>query len=161
MNKFVAKKYLQTNSEVEVAGRNFKESNWREAILYYLHGMWAANPQVTCKSSITFDGVTLKLDVGTKKYWCFVRPMMSTSLDTESGNPLIELHNGVTLEVRDDQDNVEMGLMRLVRNDNIGCLTIHFDYNGSKSSMSLHKTSKRGEYLTSGQNLGYLPPRRG
>ena len=149
---FVAKKYLETGNYVEVAGRIFQESHWREAILYFLHGMWSANPEVTNKSSITFAGVTMRLDVGTKKYWCFVRPMMSTSLDSESSNPQIELHDGDTLEVRDDYNDVEMGMMRFVKNDDIGCLTIRFYYNGSESSLSLHKTSKRGEYLTSGEN---------
>ncbi len=163
MKKFVAKKYSQAEQGIQVENdRIFSEKNWREAILYYLNGIWGRNTDVMSNShNINFSGVKLMLDQLGRKYWCYIQPMHETSLDTESSNPQIELHDGITLEVNDDQDSVEIGLMRFVRNDSIGHLTIRFDDKTSKSSLSLHKTTKRGEYLTSGENLSHLTPRRG
>src|ERR1700685_4151166 len=52
------------DTDIQVSGlRCFPESNWREAILYYLFGIWGNQGSVTYRPKIAFRSCTLRLDL--------------------------------------------------------------------------------------------------
>ncbi len=132
----------------QVSGaKEFEGHRWREAILYYLNGVWSDNNDVTYRPKIKFtkDGgsvldynVTLRLDQSTGEYYAY---------GTYEGVPFCKIPDDLAkpegcLRVGKDQNAVEMGLIRFVRNDAIRALQISF---GPDAGIVLWKTSRRGE----------------
>ncbi|MDA1169326.1 MAG: hypothetical protein O3A36_03240 [bacterium] len=158
MKTFVATPEPTTiDQEIQVSGlRCFSERNWREAFLYYLNGVWSNNQSVMYRPKINLNGYTLRLDLGTMTYYAYGR------LDHGahgSGDAHVERLSralkGETLEVLCGQNEVEIGLMRFIRNDSISELVIHFP---KSAKLSFSKTTKRGEYIVHGcVGSNYLP----
>ncbi len=120
--------------EIQVSGLTlFPMNRWREAILHYLFGVWSNKNNVMCRPKINFGGVSLRLDLGTRRYYAY-----GTAPDAEP--PTFTGREIITI---DDQSEVEVALIRFVKNDEIKRMTIVF-----RNHMWLYiwKTERRGEY---------------
>ncbi len=118
--------------EIQVAGDwCFPENRWREAILYFLFGMWA---EKITRPKIMFGCVTLRLDPTGRKYFAY------GASDEKVPEAILPDHR---LLVADDRGEVELGLVQFVKNERIRRLTIML-YDGGK--LDLWKTQRRGEY---------------
>ena len=120
--------------EIQVSGiRCFPMNEWRNAILYFLFGMWGNKNNVTYRPKINFGGVSLRLDLVTGKYYAY-----GTAPDTE---PLT--FTGRELVTVDDKSEVEVSLIRFVKNEDIKRLTIVFP---NQMMLRIWKKERRGEY---------------
>ena len=127
--------------EIQVSGLEvFPMTRWRESILYYLFGIWANKERVTYRPKINFGGVTLRLDVGRRKYYAY-----GTAPDVEPFT-----FTGRELIAFDDQLDVEVALMRFVKDDDIQRLMIVFP---TQKLLCLWKTERRGEYRCSATGI--------
>ena len=122
------------NHEIQVSGLTlFPMNRWREGILHYLFGVWGNKDNVMYRPKINFGGVSLRLDVAKRKYYAYgIGP--DAELLAFTGREIITL---------DDQSEVEVALIRFVKNDEIKRLTIVFP---NRSWFYLWKTERRGEY---------------
>ena len=158
MKSFVATPTSQTKlptQEIQVSGdRCFEERNWREAILYYLNGVWSDNQNVMYRPKINFSGYTLRLDEATMTYYAYGR--LDDYLADTHVDRLSRALEGETLDVSCNQNDVEVGLMRFVRKDILSELIIHFP---KSAKLALSKTIRRGEYIVHGsvRSTQYLP----
>lgn len=133
--------------------RVFDQSQWRQAILFYLNEIWMHNASDYRVGgdmpSITFDNVTVQLDLSPPDPFYFAYgPLSQTPIEdfqTKSNSPR-EL-----CIVPFGQLQVENGLIRFVKNDRIGILTILLP--GQCSQVSLYKRDKRGEFRVGMQNV--------
>lgn len=110
--------------------KSFAANRWRECFLYYLFGVWSGDREVTSRTEISFDGgVALQLDFESDTY--------SAVGSTVKGSRPSTL--GITLSVGCKHDEVESALVRLVKNNAIQNVIIHFD----EGQLFLWKTSER------------------
>lgn len=112
----------------------FDMNRWREAILYYLFGVWGNKDKVMYRPKINFGGVTIRLDKQTHSYYAYGK-----APDAEPAMRITER----ALIVTSGQADVEVGLISFVKNDAIDRLTIVFPNQGY---LYLWKTDRRGEY---------------
>ena len=126
---------VRVDHEIQVSGHTiFPGYRWREAILYYLFGIWGDRLEVTYRPKISFGGVTLRLNVGARAYFAYGEhsgDCGGISAETEM------------LIVGCGQDEVEQGLIRFVKNDRIRVLVIGLPLRGI---INLRKKERRGEY---------------
>ena len=121
--------------EIQVSGLTlFPMNRWREAILYYLFGVWGNRDNVMYRPKINFAGVSLRLDPVRRQYYLYGRPEVAD---------VVPVMVDGEWRVLDSQDEVETGLIRFVKNDEIKKFTIQFR---DRSILILWKKEKRGEY---------------
>lgn len=114
-------------SGIQVSGgKEFGEKAWQEAIQYYLRGMNQDLPEVTYRPKISFPGVTLRFEPGSKLYYAYGQ--CRTPIPVES-----EYHGAQSINVFEDtQAEVEYWLGRFVANENfkrlIICLSLSNGY---------------------------------
>ncbi len=120
----------------QVSGnRNFNGSEWRGAILYYLFGLASNDRKVTYRPKIDFAGVTLALDMETKRYYAYGQSTIEEP--AFSSNP----DETYTLATASDA-YVEQALLRFVKNDTVRDLVI---YLGDDRYLRLSKGQRRSE----------------
>lgn len=121
--------------DIQVSGsRCFEAKQWREAILYYLFGVWSDDKSVTYRPKISLGEATLRL-VG-DEYVVYgistpdseFAPNVTKSLVVTSGK----------------QNDVEVALIRFVKDNQIRQLGLSL---GDHGSIILSKTPVRGELL--------------
>ncbi len=129
-------------NDIQVSGltsQEFPESRWREAILFYLFGIWANRQSVTYRPKICFSDITLRLDRSSDdgEYYVYGTP-------TEELPYPFPIREDEKLTVRSfRQVDVEVALARFVKNDRIKLLTLSLRYSGR---LMLWKKSRRGQY---------------
>lgn len=128
------------SNDIQVSGltsQEFPESRWREAILFYLFGVWADRQSVTYRPKISFGDITLRLDPSSGEYYAYGTP-------TEELPYPFPVREDEKLTVRSlRQADVEVALARFVKNDRIKLLTICSECSGR---LMLWKKSRRGQY---------------
>ncbi|MBI2594641.1 MAG: hypothetical protein HYW38_00010, partial [Candidatus Colwellbacteria bacterium] len=65
------------SNDIQVSGspsQEFPEARWREAILFYLFGVWADRQSVTYRPKISFGDITLRLDLAEGEYYAYGTP---------------------------------------------------------------------------------------
>ena len=124
--------------DLQVSGSEcFSEHRWREAVLYYLFGIWGDKQEVTYRPKISFGNVTLRLDLSTAEYYAY-------GVSTPELHP--EFTDAEILQVESGKQNdVEAALARFVKNDGIRLLiiTLPLSKNGA---LALWKKYRRGQY---------------
>lgn len=140
MNTIIASNLAGMDLGVQVAGFDiYPQNQWRQATLHYLNGVWSGDRDIMMRPKINFSGVTLRLRVDLKTYYAY------RSADAQvHGERFFRMLEEEPLVVPCEQAEVEVGLMRFVRNDKINALRIFF---ARGAWMILHKTTKRGEFL--------------
>ncbi len=121
---------------IQVSGRqNYEENRWREAILYYLFGVWGNLQEVMYRPKIMFGGITLRLNSNGSEYYAYGPP-------TEEPPPIVKSPEEHLDLLDEDQWGVEIALIRFVKNNQIRQLTLRFRY----GELRLWKKSQRGQY---------------
>lgn len=121
--------------EIQVSGnRCFPVNEWRNAILYYLFGVWGNKDYVMYRPKMNFAGVSLRLDPERRCYYLQGRMHVADVVPVMADGERIVL---------DSQDEVETGLVRFVKDESIKKLTIQFR---DGSQFFLWKKERRGEY---------------
>lgn len=121
--------------EIQVSGqRCFPMNEWRNAIEHYLFGVWGNKDEVMFRSKINFGGVSLRLDQSCGEYYA-----IGQSPDAD----LLPFSTNGVLSVGCWQLEVEQGLIRFAKNEEIRMLVITFRNHGV---LKLWKTDRRGEY---------------
>lgn len=124
------------DKDIQVSGLvNFPEWRWREAILYYLFGIWGEKQEVMSRPKLIFGDVTLRLDLEVGQYFAYGRDAGEVSYRLHSEEEIID--------AGPDQVEVEQALIRFVKNDRKRLLVLHLKGGGS---LSLWKKQRRGEY---------------
>lgn len=127
-------------NDLQVSGvHEFPENRWREAILFYLFGVWGDKHDVMYRPKIAFGDITLRLDCSQGTYYAYGTPH-------ERLPPwCYELKAEEKLWVGDGkQADVEVALIRFVKDNRIKLLTLQLP--DSKGSIFLWKKPRRGEY---------------
>lgn len=126
---------LRKLGDLQISGLEcFSELRWREAILYYLFGVWGNQNRVMYRPKIMFGLLTLRLDPDCEDYYAYGHAR-------DDKLPLFDPKNA--LVVTANQSAVELGLIRFVKNDQIKALCIVFR---DLSAMWLWKKERRGQY---------------
>ncbi len=139
---------------IQISGdRCFEPFRWREAILYYLNGVWSGRTQVMYRPKISlsnapdegsFASVVLRLDDHAKDYYAH---------GTSSGTAILGILPEEMLEVGDGQAEVEGALIRFVKNDQIKLLLINFHHRQGVGRVFLWKTDRRGDLGVRMENM--------
>ncbi len=131
----VASPSTLTPRSLQVSGLEcFEERGWRECVLYYLFGVWSGAENVVYRPKINFGEITLRLNVGEGRYYAHGTPVeleYPYFLATE------------TLVVENGQRDVEIGLVRFVKNNRIKMLVIKLS---EGSELRLWKKSERSRF---------------
>ena len=117
--------------EIQISGIEiFQADKWKEAILYYLDGVWGDEEYVMYRPKISLGGLSLRR--GTHYYIRGTAPdeVSPDFLDTEK------------IYVTSSLEEVDQGLIRLVKNEKIKMLVITF---GDNNTLSLWK-KEDGQY---------------
>ena len=127
---------------LQVSGnQSYKGSQWREAILVYLGGVWSGDKSVTSRQKLNFNNTTIRLGNNGKYYTYFV-----CEPDEAPFPPMPKNDTELVTVMDPTQEAVEAGLIRLVRNDQIRQLVLMFDNGVSSQGMVLlTKGQKRSE----------------
>src|SRR4051812_20900676 len=133
--------------QIAVAGKKFPESRWREAILHFLFGIWGNDPIVMGNPQITFGEMTLRLDKKERKYYGFGH----FGPDGERPIELIDRR----IHTFPDQREVEIGLVRFVKDPDVPMITIQLDKAGW---LHLWKVERRGEYRCYAEDMPQRDP---
>lgn len=123
---------------LQVSGlTNFSEERWREAILHFLFGVWGNKYEVMYRPKICFGQLTLRLDPDDREYFAYGLSRDDELPDFPSKDRDSEFVVGCS------QTEVEQGLIRFVKNDQIKKLTIALRNHGT---LVLWKKERRGQY---------------
>ena len=135
--------------DIQVSGlTNFSESRWREAILYYLFGIWGNRSDVTYRPKISFGDIWLRLHSSNGRYYAYGHE--------EIFEPVPALGNDDLVETSDEQARVEVALIRFVKNDKIKQLRLRFpSVSNDTCVLVLWKKTRRGEYGVASLGLPY------
>lgn len=139
-----------SSHEIQVAGlRCFAESEWRNAILHYLFGVWDGNPQngVAHRPKISFGCVVLRLNPVADAYVGYLNS------DVEKAGDEFPRHGfpgNATLVVGYRRAQVENGLIRFVKNILIRHLALSLP---GGCTIHLWKKGARGQYGYSASGL--------
>lgn len=138
---------------IQVSGLQiFSQHEWRNALLYYLFGIWAMKQEIVYRPKISFsgpgfsDGVSLCLEAGDGKY--------SVLAGSQLPRFIPGFNAGEVLCVSSEKTQVEVGLVRFVKDNSIRMLKIDF---GEGKVLALWKHRCRGQYSFAGQNLDGYP----
>ena|SRR3989338_4400607 len=142
MSKLIARLAGVISNDIQVSGlpsQEFPESRWREAILFYLFGIWTNRQSVTYRPKINFGDITLRLDTSSGEYYAYGTPHEEMDLYQ------LRFREEEKLYVRSGkQADVEVALARFVKNDRIRLLTLYLPR--SFGRVELWKKSRRGQY---------------
>jgi hypothetical protein len=120
---------------IQVAGGEvFEGSRWREAILFYLNGIWSNDVAVTHRPKINFNKTVLRRDG--ERYIGYY------SLDPDSGDRPPVADKDVFVIPEPTRAEIENGMIRFVKNNQIRQLGICFE---GKGAIVLTKGHKRSE----------------
>lgn len=113
--------------EFQVSGNAcFSERRWREAILYYLFGVWAGQQKVMYRPKISFGPITLRLAADAGEYYAHAWDRQGAldffGVDLNGLAPAFP--NSIILRVGYTQVEVEQGLVRFVKNNRVKLLVI-------------------------------------
>ena len=110
-------------ASIQVAGGQvFKGSHWREAILFFLNGIWSDDAEVTHRPKISFNNTVLRRDG--ERYIGYY------SLDPDSGERPHVADKDILVIPESTQAEIENGLIRFVKNNQIRQLGICFEGKG-------------------------------
>ena len=132
-------------SEIQVSGLTltiFPQERWREAILSYLFGLWTNKSEVVYRPKIAFGTIVLRLDQSKGAYYAYGK--------NQEGEQAPYFNDEEVLIVGPKQEEVEIGLVRFVKNDRIRRITITSDNSGF---VRLWKKARRGEYGVMSYNI--------
>jgi len=133
------------NRNIQVSGlTDFPEARWREAILYYLFGIWSNNDKVAYRPKIMFNDLTLRLNRGAGTYYAYGRLEVPEKPPRTNGDEMLKVDDP-------NQCDVEIGLIRFVKNSQIKMLVLNLQ----PGSLVLWKKTRRGEYGCAGFDLPY------
>lgn len=136
--RFAMSTALRVDRDVQVGHcYQFSENRWREAILAFLFGIWSGKPSVLDRPKIIFGGLTLRLDKVERRYFAYGK-----GADDYCGMPMTCPFGSEDLTVGDSQVEVEIGLVRFVKDNQIKLFTINL----RDGCLVLWKKSRRGEY---------------
>ena len=141
MNQLVQRLAGIVSNDIQVSGlpsQEFPESRWREAILFYLFGIWSGRESVMYRPKIGFGDITLRLALGDGEYYAYGTP--NEELPAE--HPIGERDDHIVVRSWKQAD-VEVALARFVKDDRIKWLTLSFRYSGR---LVLWKKLRRGQY---------------
>ena len=154
---------LTGDRSIQVASwKPFTEDKWREAILFYLNGIWGDKPNVIANPIIQFCDVTLRLLKGVR-YVAYTAQDDATQQDKEELDRMgylgfddryaiwaktipQEFTVPECIEAGDFPLDVHNALIRFVRSPKVRLVTVAFDGAGR---FSMWKTKNRGEYRMS------------
>lgn len=139
--------------DIQISGRtNFPEWRWREAILFYLFGIWSNNNDVTYRPKVHFGDICLRLDRSSGEYYAY-----GHAEGVREDVPPLEEYDVV--EMSGKQAEVEVALIRFVKDDRVRQLQLHFpaiyDPKMHTTTLVLWKKTRRGEYGIAGLGLPY------
>lgn len=129
-------------SGIQVSGNTAYNGNqWREAILAYLGGVWSGDESVTSRQKLNFNNTTIRLGRNDKYYAYFVNEPDNADF------PPMPSNAAELLTIMDANEyDVESGLIRFVRNNQIRQLALMFPGKVSSEGMILLvKGQKRSE----------------
>lgn len=150
----IARRVLaEVDHDIQVSGyTNFPESRWREAILFYLFGMWGNRERVTYRPKVSFGDITLRLDrqteYGKGEYYAYGHA------DVPEDIPPLGLEDYL-VETSGKQCEVEVALIRFVKDERFRQLRLHLPSVSSTATLILWKKVRRGEYGYAGVGLPY------
>lgn|GEM_PF-1906780 len=135
--------------DIQVSGfTNFPESRWREAILFYLFGMWGNRDNVTYRPKIMFGDITLRLDRQDGEYYAYGHERVREEIPPLDSDDLVETSG--------KQEAVEVALIRFVKDDRIRQLRLRLpSVSDDVATLVLWKKARRGEYGVAGLGLPY------
>ena len=138
----------EVDHEIQISGyTNFPESRWREAILFYLFGMWGNRERVTYRPKICFGDVTLRLDRQDREYYAYGHAQVPKDVPPLLGTDLVEPSG--------KQTEVEVALIRFVKDESIKQLRLRLPSVSLVATLVLWKKARRGEYGYAGIGLPY------
>jgi hypothetical protein len=129
---------------IQIAGGNnvFEGNRWREAILFYLNGVWANDTAVMYRPKISFADTTLRLE-GDHYYAYAVN-------GCNLGDRPYVADEDMLIVLDPTQGEVESGLIRFVKNSQVRQLAVVFP---EKGHLVLTKGLKRSELFVTAVNL--------
>lgn len=129
----------EIDRHLQVSGlETFTQNRWREAILYYLFGVWGNLDKVMYRPKIYMGGLALRLDPRAESYYAYGK-----GCSRERDIPVVKPE--ARLIASHSQFEVEGALIRFVKNNAIRVLEIQLESGGR---VWIWKTSRRGEYRT-------------
>lgn len=152
MNQLVARLVGVISNDIQVSGlpsQEYPESRWREAILFFLFGIWSNRESVAYRPKISFGDITLRLDSSSGSYYAYGHA------EWPQEPPALRPDDLVVTSGR--QADVEVALIRFVKNDRIGQLRLGVvcAQNVHRAQLVLWKKTRRGEYGYAGIGLPY------
>ncbi|MBI4090659.1 MAG: hypothetical protein HY422_01395 [Candidatus Komeilibacteria bacterium] len=141
---------------IQVSGNaRFESFRWREAILYYLNGVWRNDLGVMYRPKIRFGNVM----PGENKAGAFIKRGITLRLDGHSysgryyaygtSEQRVDAIDKTSLFVECRQADVEGGLIRFVKDEALDSLAISF----GRSGIRLTKSRRRGELAVEGFSI--------
>ena len=139
--------FAEVDHVIQISGyTNFPESRWREAILFYLFGMWGNRDNVTYRPKICFGDITLRLDRQDGEYYAYGHAQAPEKVPNCSHAERLCVDSG-------RQTEVEVALIRFVKDDRIKELGLHLP--ASHGELVLWKKGRRSQYGYAGVGLPY------
>ncbi|MCX6784240.1 MAG: hypothetical protein NT141_04245 [candidate division WWE3 bacterium] len=129
--------------DLQVSGLTcFPETKWREAVLFYLFGLWGGKHEVTYRPKISFGNVTLRLDRSIGAYYAYGK--------SSEILPIFEEEQTIIVDAGKQAD-VEVALVRFVKDSQIRLIVINLPI--TTSSVAIWKKQRRGQYGCSTTHL--------
>ena len=152
MNQLVAAVLGLAGSDIQVSGlpsQEYTQSRWREAILFYLFGVWSNKQSVMYRPKIAFGNITLRLDRHDGEYYAYGHEDVPQEVPPLGPNDLV-VRSG-------RQADVEVALIRFVKDNRIKQLRLPGvpSQNVHLAQLVLWKKEKRSEYGHAGIGLPY------
>ncbi len=117
---------------LQVSGnKSYEGTQWREAILAYLGGVWKGDKSVTSRQKLNFNNTTIRLGDNGKYYAYFVCE------PDEAPFPPMPPSSDILTIMDPTEEAVEIGLIRFVRNNQIRHLALMFPGEVSSEGMIL------------------------
>jgi hypothetical protein len=159
MSQLVARALGIANNEIQVSGlaeQEYPELRWKEAILFYLFGVWSNRESVMYRPKISFGDITLRLDISSAEYYAY-----GHQESPREDVPPLGANDLVVTSAR--QSEVEVGLIRFVKNPKIRQLRLTLETHDKMylGTLVFWKKAKRGEYGVAGLGLPYTWTTRG
>ena len=137
-------------NDIQVSGlEGFPESRWREAILFYLFGIWSGRESVTYRPKLCFGDITLRLDRQNGEYYAYGHAEVPQDVPPLGPDDLVETSGR--------QAAVEVALIRFVKDNRIKQLRLGVmtDQKVHCAQLVFWKKARRSEYGYAGIGLPY------
>lgn len=125
--------------QIQVSGsRCFNGSLWREAILFFLNGIWSGDDFINSRPKIYINNTTMKLgsNMGPNPY-----PRYYADIQDNGKRPQVK-DSEIFVVHQPTQAEVENGLIKFVKNNQIRMLVIMFPESGPLFFTKGHKRSE-------------------